>query len=188
MTDPHSAVWQRALLAARIAAIGLDRIGGIHLRARAGPVRDAWISYFKSLLPASTAWRRVTPSVPPGRLIGGLDVARTLEAGRPRLERGLLAATDRGILVLSMAERASADFAATIGTAMDNNGVHIERNSLSLFQPCTFTLLCLDEGADQDETLRSSLADRLAISIDLSTVTLNDSLQVPDTSSAADMA
>lgn len=188
MTDQHCAAWQRALLAARITAIAGDRIGGVHLRARAGPVRDAWISYFTSLLPASTAWHRITPSVPLGRLIGGLDVARTLEAGRVRLEQGVLGAADGNVLLLSMAERASAEFAATIGTAMDNHGVRIERHGLSLFQPSHFTLICLDEGADDDETLRASLADRMAMRIDLSPVTWSEANQVPDAEDLSPLA
>ncbi len=177
MTDPGPAAWQRALLAARILAIGRHRVGGLHLRARSGPVRDAWIDFFRSCLPPDTPWRRITPTVPVARLIGGLDLVRTLEVGRPRLEQGVLGSADGGFVVLSMAERAAADFAATIGLAMDNSGIHIERSGLSLFEPSDFSLLCLDEGADIDERLPPALADRLALSVDLSSVSWSHAQQ-----------
>ncbi|MEM6463697.1 MAG: magnesium chelatase subunit D [Pseudomonadota bacterium] len=174
MTDEGSVSWQKALLAARILAAGRSAIGGLHLRARAGPVRDAWLDYLKEHLPPAAAWRRITPNVPVGRLIGGLDLAKTLEMGKPRLEPGLLSACDGGVLVLSMAERSAGNFAATIGAAMDEGGVRVERNGLSLFQPTCFTLVCLDEGADEDEQLPAALSDRVALSVDLSAVSCSD--------------
>ena len=170
MIEAARSPWHIALLAAHILAVGRESLGGLHLRARSGPVRDAWIDHVKALLSPGVAWRRITPTVPAARLIGGLDVARTLESGRPRLERGVLAAADGGILVLSMAERSTAGFAATIGCAMDNGGLHIERSGLSLYQPTRFCLLCLDEGADEEERLSPILADRLALNVDLSAV------------------
>ena len=42
------------------------------------------------------------------RLLGGLDLAATLRAGRPMPQRGLLAEADGGVLVLAMAERLAA--------------------------------------------------------------------------------
>ena len=40
-----------------------------------------------------------------GRLLGGLDLAATLHAGRPVAERGMLAEANGGIVLLAMAER-----------------------------------------------------------------------------------
>ena len=79
--------WNRAALAASLFAVDWVGVGGIAVRARPGPVRDLWLEMVRDLLP-SVPWRRVPHHVADGRLLGGLDIASTLKAGRPVAERG----------------------------------------------------------------------------------------------------
>ncbi len=65
---------------------------------RRSPQRDAFISLLKKLS-TKAPLRRVPPQIAPERLIGGLDLARTLKAGRPVVDRGILPAVDGGTLL-----------------------------------------------------------------------------------------
>ena len=68
-------------------------------------MRDIWLELLRELLPAEVPFRRVPLHISDGRLLGGLDLAATLHAGRPVAERGLLAEADGGVVLLAMAER-----------------------------------------------------------------------------------
>lgn len=146
-----------ALPAARaaraLAALAIDPAGlkGMTLRARVGPVRAA----FEAVLPAICGRLvRVPPSVSDVQLFGGLNIAATLAAGRPVMDPGLQ--DTPATLVIPMAERMTSALAARLGQILDSGRGH--------------SLILLDEGADPDETVRKSLADRLAFFTDLSEV------------------
>ena len=96
--------WLDALQAARLLAVDPHGLGGVQVHAGHGPVRDAWLTLLQTLLPASTPMRRLPLSISDDRLLGGLDLAATLHAGRPVVQRGLLAEADRGVIVAAMAE------------------------------------------------------------------------------------
>ena len=104
MSTTAAAPWRRAVSAAALLAID-PALGGVCVRAAAGPLRDAWLAALRAMLPPDVAWRRMPSGIAEGRLLGGLDLAATLAAGRPVAERGLLAAADGGIVVVPMAER-----------------------------------------------------------------------------------
>ena len=74
------------------------------LRARAGPVRNAWLTLLRGFDPAAP-FRRIPLEITDDRLLGGLDLAATLRAGRPVAERGILVESDGGLVLLAMAER-----------------------------------------------------------------------------------
>ena len=86
---------------------------GVALRALAGPVRSRWLALLRRLL-ASCPVRTIPLNIADGRLLGGLDLAATLQAGRPIMERGILADSDGGVVLLAMAERLSGATAARI--------------------------------------------------------------------------
>lgn len=160
--DPGVAEDQRA--AAALLAIDPVGLGGVLLRAGPGPERDAWLALLRSLLPAGSAWRRMPASVPDSRLLGGLDLAATLAAGRPVAERGVLAEADGGVLLLAMAERAAPGMAARIAAVMDAQEVALERDGIARRLPARFGLVALDEGVE-DERVAQSLCDRLAFHV-----------------------
>ncbi len=163
-------IWPLALAAAAVFAVDPAGLGGVALRGSAGPVRECWLASLRGLLPAGTAWRRVPLHVNDSRLLGGLDLAATLKAGRPVAELGLLAEADGGVLVLSMAERVSAATAARLTAALDAGEVQLERDGLALRTAARFGVVALDEGEDDDERPAAGLLDRLAFHLDLSTV------------------
>lgn len=142
--------WQQATLALQLLALD-PGLGGIVVRARAGPVRDRLLEHVG---PA----RRIHPAIPDAALFGGLNLAATLEKGRIIQEQSLF--SEAGPLILTMAERAPRRLCAHLAGVLDRQSVH--------------TVIALDEGAEPDEALDPKLAERLAFFVDLSDVSLRD--------------
>ena len=145
-------------------------LGGAVLRAQAGPVRDCWLTLFRGSLPERTPWKRLPGSIDDGRLLGGLDLGATLQAGRKVAERGALAEADGGVVVLPMAERVSQAVAARLCATVDSGFAVAEREGLALREPTRFGVLALDEAIEDEAGAPASLEDRLAFHIDLSAV------------------
>ncbi|MFU8764014.1 MAG: magnesium chelatase, partial [Haliea sp.] len=162
-----AAYWDDAVLAAAVCAVDPAAIGGVALRARPGPVREAWLELLRDLLPAATPWYKIPAHVTVGRLLGGLDLAATLRAGEPVAETGLLAQCHGGIALLAMAERASQSTVAQLAAALDSGEAVLARDGIEGRAPAEFGLVALDEGADDSELLSPVLQDRLALLLDL---------------------
>lgn len=162
--------WEDALAAAAMLAIDPRGLGGIRVRARAGPVRERWLKAAVAAFGDDTPVSRIAAGIADARLTGGLDIGMTLERGRPIVERGVLACADGGLVVLAMAERLSASAAGILATALEDGSVRIERDGVSARQDSRFALIALDEGIDTDEPLAPALADRLGLRIDLDPV------------------
>ena len=156
-------IWADALLALRLLARDPHGLGGIVVRAGPGPVRDAWIERLRDALGPERAFCRMPPGIGDEGLLGGLDLAATLAAGRPVTRTGLLAAADGGVIVVPMAERLEPGTAARLAAALDTGRAGPEG------APARFGLVLLDEGRD-DEAAPVALADRLAFRIDLDSV------------------
>lgn len=154
LADPFA----RAALAIDLLCVD-PGLGGLHLAARAGPVRDRLTARLGRLGPLT----RLHPAMTDEALLGGLDVAATLSSGRKVARPGLLAAP--AALVLPMAERATRAFAARIGACLDEGRGHV--------------LIALDEGAGEDEALPPALAERLAFSADLAAVAIGAVPELP---------
>ena len=136
--------WDMAVLGLRLLAID-PLLGGMVIRARAGPVRQGLTKEF----PSETV--HLHPTMGDDVLCGGLDLSATLAQGQMVLQKGLL--TDPTTLVLTMAERTQPHMAAILGQTLDAQTGH--------------QLIMLDEGASDDETLPPSLAERVAFLVDL---------------------
>lgn len=159
--------WATAVTAATLFAI--DPAGtGVMLRARAGAGRERWLALVRNLLP-STPVRVMPLNIADGRLLGGLDLTATLQAGRPVAERGLLAEADGGIVQFAMAERMSDATAARIGAVLDSGEVMTTRDGITLRDATRFGVVALDEGID-DQHPPVALLDRLAFHLPLDDV------------------
>lgn len=154
-----------AIFAAALCAVDPVGLGGVALRADAGPLREAWLQLLRSLQPKGTAWLRLPHHATDAALLGGLDLAATLHAGRPVAQRGLLARADGGWLMLAMAERCGANVAAHLGAVLDMGEVRLQREGLAHSAPARFGLVALDEGQGDDERLPATLLDRLAFQL-----------------------
>jgi len=166
-------VWTEAAAAAALIAVD-PLLGGAVVRARPGPVRDGWLDLLRGLLPPEAPWRRLPPGVDDDRLLGGLDLAAALGAGRRVLQPGLLSEADGGVVVAPMAERLEEGLAARLAAALDEGAVALERDGLARRLPARFTLIALDEGAEPDERPPAVLLERLAFRLDLAGVSYRE--------------
>lgn len=148
--------WNRACIALQLLAVDPRGLGGIALRARVGPARDAFTDALKTL-PMPTV--RLHPSLSTDALDGGVDVASSLSTGTMVMQRGLL---DRAAtaFVLPMAERAAPLLATRLSALLDTDMDHL--------------IIALDEGAEPDEVLSPALLDRVAFHVSLEDVARSD--------------
>jgi len=169
--EAASTPWRRAALAAALFAV--DPAIGLWLRGGHGPARDALLSLLQDWFGADAPWRKAPLGVGDDRLLGGLDVAATLRAGRAVVQTGLLAEAHGGALILPMAERIAASAAGKISVAMDLGVVAIAREGFERVWPARFGVVALDEGVE-DEIPPSALTDRLGLVADVAGLSLRD--------------
>lgn len=158
--------WADAVLAAALLAVAPAGCGGAVLRAPAGPVREAWLAQLAAWLPLPPL--RLPLGIRDDRLLGGLDLAATLKAGRPVAEPGLLARADGRVVLAAMAERLAPGTVARLGAVLDRGELVVEREGLAAAWPARLAVVALDEGAHDDERAPAALAERLALWLDLS--------------------
>jgi magnesium chelatase subunit D len=176
-------------LAAALLALDPQGLGGVRLVAQAGPVREAWLGWLQAWRNAGhdggCAWRRLPPQAGEDRLLGGLDLAATLAAGRSVLQPGLLAESDGGFVLVPMAERLPAGTAALLAAARDSGQVRVERDGITALLPSRVSVVALDEALPDDTPLAAALAARLGLWIDLTAVAPH---RVDGAAAAADAA
>lgn len=161
-----------ALLAARLLALDPDRLGGIAVRARAGPVRDAWTSFGIEAFGASHPTVRLPPGIALESMTEHFDLAASLAAGAPVLVKGLIERSRGGVLVVPMAERLSPDIAALIAIAMDSGGTGSFANAPS----SGFGVIAFDESEGDEPPASHALLDRLAFHVDLDGISIGTAL------------
>ena len=164
--EVQDSLWQQAVQVAVLLAIDPGALGGVRVRASAGPVRDVWLNVLRTLVSPSR-WVRMPVSITDERLLGGLDLSATLAAGRPVLQHGLLAEADGGTLILTMAERLPTSTVARLTQVMDEGAVVLERDGLAERRATRFAVVAFDEGLSEEESLSPALRDRLAFELDL---------------------
>lgn len=161
--------WEDAAAAAALFAVDPAGLGGVSVRAAPGPVRDRWLDLLRRLLPDAAPFLRVPCHVTDDRLLGGLDLAATLRAGRPMVEQGILARSGGGVVLLAMAERLPPAMAGRLASVLDRGEVRLERDGFARSVDARFGLVALDEG-DADERPAAVLTERLAFHIDLGAI------------------
>ena len=171
--SPGALAWQQALNALSLLLVDPQGLGGLVLKAQAGPVRDHLLSHLRSLIPADEPQVRLPFQTPIDRLMGGLDLAQTLSGGRPVLLPGALAQANAGWITIAMAERLPKISDAVICQCLDQGGFALARDGFDRHIESRFALIALDEGVD-DEAVSASLRERLAFAPDLRPVARAD--------------
>ncbi len=143
---------ERADIARAVFAVAPQALGGVRLRAPAGPARDGWLVATRALLPVDAPWLRVPVHADDEALLGGLDLAATLASGHPARTRGLIARATGGVLVIASAERIAATTTTRLVAALDDAQARC-------------AVIALDEGRDDDEALPAALVDRLGLDV-----------------------
>jgi magnesium chelatase subunit D len=151
-----------ASLAASLFAVDPTGIGGVCIRSPVHPVRDQWLQVLRGLMPVGAPMRRIPFNIADARLLGGLDLAASLHAGKPVAQKGVLAESDGGVLIVSMADRLSSHTAAGINAVLDVGEAVSRREGVSLRDPARVGVVALDESMSDEDHVPASLLDRLA--------------------------
>ena len=148
--------WDRATLALSLLAIDPQSLGGLVVRARVSPARDALMAAVDRLPIPSV---KLHPHMTAQALDGEIDLSATLSGGTLVIQKGLL---DRppSLFVLPMAERVDPYMSARLSQALDAGHSH--------------AILALDEGAENNEAVPVGLADRAAFHVTLDTLAMAD--------------
>ena len=137
-----------AVLAARLFALAPQVFKGMVLRGP-GPAREALVV----ALGEAIQLRRLPGHVDDERLLGGIDLAASLSAGKPVRQTGLIEEARGGALIAGMAERMDGSIAGRLAQALDEGAA---------------ALVLLDDAAEPEEAPPASLTERLAFQCDLS--------------------
>jgi magnesium chelatase subunit D len=162
-----------AVLAAALVALEGRAYGGVLLDGADGDTARPWLDYLSVLWPHDAPLCRLSGAVDDDRLIGGLDLAATLARGRPVAERGLLAEADGGIVVLPLADRASAIVTGRLIAVMDTGVAPIPsagcipRHESIERHAARVTVIAIQHCRDGDDGVAPALADRLAFHVRL---------------------
>jgi magnesium chelatase subunit D len=162
-----AARWGQADLAAALLALMPLRLKGAVFDGAAPELAGLLQDRLTQRLGAGAVLHRMPVSITDDRLIGGLDLAATLAAGRPVAETGLLARADGGVLIVPMAERLPGRAAAQLARVIDTGEVETERDGLSLRAPANFVTLAFADPDEPGELLPAGLGDRLAFGLSL---------------------
>ncbi len=136
------------MLAARLFTLAPNRFGGIVLRG-ASPARDAVVAALQNALPC----RRLPGHVDDERLLGGIDIAASLAAGRPVNQSGLLTEAKDGALIAPMAERLGDAISGRLAQTVDAG---------------ESALILLDDSTEAEDAPPATLTERCAFLCDLS--------------------
>lgn len=172
--DAKARIWGDALLAASLVALDPRCFGGLVVRAHAGPVRDRLMEHVSDLIGDAFPVRKMPSHIADERLLGGLDMAATLQSGRPVIQRGLLSEADGGLVIVPMAERLESFTVSRLCQVLDQGEVALERDGITARLDAKLSFVLLDEGIGDEEQVAPALSDRMAFVCDLSNLSIRD--------------
>ena len=144
MTTDAPSLWADAEWAAALLNLLGDRIGGVHLRASPGPVRDYWLDRVEHFSGQSHL-RKIPANIPEARLLGGIDLGATLQQGKPIAETGMLGECHERIVIAAMAERLPRNTVHHLCVALDEGQLSIARDGIDTQTATRITLIAADE-------------------------------------------
>ncbi len=162
--------WNDALTTLQLLQLDPQGFGGVCLRAPHGPVRERWLGALATL---GLNCVKVPGSVDSERLLGGIDLALTLQTGRLHTQAGLLQQADQGLVCLPMAERLSPSLLAPLVQALEQGQVPPTRHSAAA-TPTRFGVLALDESLPDEPGVGAALPERLGVWLDLHDLSPSD--------------
>ena len=164
--------WNDAMTSLQLLQIDSHGWGGIWLRAPFGPVRELWLRHL-SQTGLNTV--KLPGNIDVERLLGGIDLSRTLQSGLLQMQTGLLQQADLGLVCISMAERFPTALIAPMTQAMDTQSLPpLKINHTESSVRTQFGVVALDESMADDPPMSPALTERLGLWFDLQDIAPSD--------------
>jgi magnesium chelatase subunit D len=164
--------WNDAMTSLQLLQIDSHGWGGIWLRAPFGPVRELWLRHL-SETELNTV--KLPGNIDVERLLGGIDLSRTLQSGLLQMQTGLLQQADLGLVCISMAERFPIALIAPMTQAMDTQSLPpLKINNTESSVRTQFGVVALDESMADDPPMSPALQERLGLWFDLQDIAPSD--------------
>ncbi|MFO1172507.1 MAG: magnesium chelatase subunit D [Hyphomicrobiaceae bacterium] len=153
-------------LVARLLAIDHLGLGGALLNNASFGTVETFLDLLTRLLPDKAPVRQLPSQISDDRLLGGIDIGRSVARGEIIFSPGLLTSLSGGIAVVPFADRLDEAVAARLAAVLDDGIVRIERDGLSQSQQAHLAVIAAVERVDENAHCSARLADRLAFHVD----------------------
>ena len=164
--------WNDAMTSLQLLQIDSHGWGGIWLRAPFGPVRELWLRHLSE---TGLNTVKLPGNIDGERLLGGIDLSRTLQSGLLQMQTGLLQQADLGLVCISMAERFPTALIAPMTQAMDTQSLPpLKINNTESSVRTQFGVVALDESMADDPPMSPALQERLGLWFDLQDIAPSD--------------
>lgn len=164
--------WNDAMTSLQLLQIDSHGWGGIWLRAPFGPIRELWLRHLSE---TGLNTVKLPGNIDVERLLGGIDLSRTLQSGFLQMQTGLLQQADLGLVCISMAERFAPALIAPMTQAMDTQSLPpLKINNTESSVRTQFGVVALDESMADDPPMSPALAERLGLWFDLQDIAPSD--------------
>ena len=164
--------WNDAMTSLQLLQIDSHGWGGIWLRAPFGPVRELWLRHLSE---TGLNTVKLPGNIDVERLLGGIDLSRTLQSGLLQMQMGLLQQADLGLVCISMAERFPTALIAPMTQAMDTQSLPpLKINNTESSVRTQFGVVALDESMADDPPMSPALQERLGLWFDLQDIAPSD--------------
>jgi magnesium chelatase subunit D len=134
---------------------------GVLIAAGAGTAKSMLARSLQSIIDRATPFIELPLNVTEDRLLGSLDIEKTLATGKPSFSTGLLAQANRGLLYVDEVNLLDRSIAAALAAALEQGIARIEREGLSAIYPAEFSLIGTYDPAEGE--LPSFLRDRVGL-------------------------
>ena len=166
----HLDAWHDALTSLQVLQLDPHGLGGVCLRAPHGPVRERWLGALARLgLPLV----KLPGSADTERLLGGIDLSKTLQTGQLCMQSGLLQQADQGLVCVPMAERLPSALLAPLVQALDTGQVPATQHA-SAPSATRFGVVALDESLPDEPGVGAALQERIGLWLDLQALSPSD--------------
>ena len=164
--------WNDAMTSLQLLQIDSHGWGGIWLRTPFGPVRELWLRHLSE---TGLNTVKLPGNIDVERLLGGIDLSRTLQSGLLQMQTGLLQQADLGLVCISMAERFPTALIAPMTQAMDTQSLPpLKINNTESSVRTQFGVVALDESMADDPPMSPALQERLGLWFDLQDIAPSD--------------
>ncbi len=155
------------------------RLKGVLIANASGSAKSMLARSFTAIIPSENKERHssfieLPLNVTQERLLGGIDIERTLAAGQRKSATGLLAEADGGLLYADNTNLLDPKLADHIAAALDEGAVRVEREGLSRIQPARFILVGTYNSNEGE--VNAHLKSRIGLIVESAAETSSDDL------------